>query len=80
MLSFTDNSLELKSYINEEIHRLKEGVTKLSESEEVKSDEDMSEKIQKVFSILESYKKTPFTKDMLPQFLKIQGMVEEFVK
>ena len=75
--SFADNSLELKAYINEEIHRLKGGVSVLLESEEVRSDKDMQEKTKKVLSILEGYKSKPFTKEMLPEFLKIQSLIEE---
>ena len=80
MVSFVDNNLELKAYVNEEIHRLKTGITSLVESEDVKEDKEMLEKVEKVSSILESYKKTPFSKEMLPQFLKIQGLVEEFIE
>ena len=80
VMSFVDNNLELKVYMNEEIHRLKEGIALLVESEDVKGDEEMLEKVEKVSSILESYKKTPFDKEMLPQFLKIQSLVEEFTE
>ena len=80
VVSFVDNNLELKAYVNEEIHRLKTGITSLVESEDVKEDKEMLEKVEKVSSILESYKKTPFSKEMLPQFLKIQGLVEEFIE
>lgn len=80
VMSFVDNNLELKAYVNEEIHRLKEGLASLSESEEVKGDKGMLEKVEKVSSILEGYKKAPFSKEMLPQFLKIQSLVEEFTE
>jgi len=80
VMSFADNSLELKAYVNEEIHRLKSGLASLIESKDVKGDKEMLEKAEKVSSILENYKKTPFNKEMLPQFLKIQGLVEEFVE
>ena len=76
--SFADNGLELKAYINEEIHRLKGGVSALLESDEIKSDKDMQEKTKKVLSILEGYKSKPFTKEILPEFLKIQSLTEEF--
>ena len=80
VMSFVDNNLELKAYVNEEIHRLKTGITSLLESEDVNGDKDMLKKVEKVSAILENYKKTPFSKEMLPQFLKIQGLVEEFVE
>ena len=79
VMSFVDNNVELKAYVNEEIHRLNKGVSTLSELEDVKNDEQMLQKVEKVSAILESYKSTPFNKDMLPQFLKIQSLVEEFV-
>ena len=78
VMSFADNNLELKVFINEEIHRLKSGIALLAESQDVNEDEEMLEKVNKVSSILEEYKNTPFSKDMLPQFLKIQSLVEEF--
>jgi hypothetical protein len=80
VMSFVDNSLELKAYINEEIHRLKSGVDSLMESEDFKEDKEMLKKIKEVASVLEGYKNTPFNKEVLPQFLKIQGLVEEFVE
>jgi predicted transcriptional regulator len=78
VVSFADNGVELKAYINEEIYRLNSGIQSLLEADEVKGDPEMLEKTNKVSSILEGFNKNPFDKEMLPQLLKIQSLVEEF--
>jgi HD superfamily phosphodiesterase len=51
--SFSDNGLELKIYMNEEISRLKTELTKKKKSMKVSSNKTLREKIEKVYNILD---------------------------
>ena len=75
--SFSDNDLELKIFLNEEIGRLKDGLNNSIKSEELKSDDDMLENAKKVLSKLEDYAKEDINEDMIRSVLKIQQLVQE---
>jgi hypothetical protein len=76
--SFSDNGLELKVYLNEELWRLKTALTATKEGESVKQDPDAREKIEKVFSILEDFRdKKEIDLELLETVLKTQALVEE---
>jgi hypothetical protein len=75
--SFTDNGLQLKVYLNEEIKRLKAILDKSLLIEEFVADEAMQQKAKSVISILESYKQRKPEKEMVQQVIKIQGLVSE---
>ena len=53
--SFIDNGIELKVFLNEELGRLKKVVTESMTMEEVKNDEEMSEKTKKVLEIIDDF-------------------------
>ena len=75
--SFTDNSLELKSYLNEELGRLKSGVSKLMEDKEVKGDEMLEERAKDVSALLESFGNKKIDDKMIMKVLKIQSLLSE---
>ena len=75
--SFDNNGVELKSYLNEEIGRLKEILNKATTSEEIKSDSEMLKNTQEVLTVLESYQAQPPTQEMVAQVIKIQELVNE---
>ena len=75
--SFTDNGLQLKLYLNEEIKRLKEALNKSLLIEEFVADDRMMEKAKKVLEVLEGYKKAQPQKEMVQSVIKIQGLVHE---
>ena len=75
--SFTDNSLELKSYLNEELPRLKKGVSKLMEDKEVKGDEMLEERAKDVSALLESFGNKKIDDKMIMKVLKIQSLLSE---
>ena len=54
--SFSDNGLELKAYLSEEIPRLFQKVNESLELPEIKSDKDMHDKTQQVLEILKQQK------------------------
>ena len=69
--SFADNGLELKMYLNDELGRIKEALSKSSFEGELK------DKVQKVSSIIDSFKGELINEDMLKQIMKIQQLVRE---
>jgi len=75
--SFSDNSLELKMYLNTEIGRLK---TKLAEAvnvDEISNDNDMLEKTKQIVEKLNSFAKSDVNENVLMTVLKTQSLVEE---
>ena len=76
---FGDNSLEFKVYLNEELHRLKEEVSKMSDAEDIKGDEEMQQKVASVSEKMESFKGQPIDDKMIQQVLKIQALAREIV-
>ena len=79
-MSFADNGLSLKMFLNEEIGRLREGVESSLGVDEVREDEEMRTKVQTTLSILESFKDNCLNEDLLKRVLKIQTYVNEIEK
>jgi hypothetical protein len=77
ILSFTDNGVDLKVYLNEEVGRLKEALTQALQSDEISSDGKMMEKTKSVISLLESFHKSPVDNVMIKRVLKAQQLVGE---
>jgi|TARA_Y100000034_G_scaffold116403_1_gene154702 hypothetical protein len=75
--SFSDNGLQLKTYLNEEVARLKGELKKSLLIKEFVSDKSMATKAKDVLSILDSYKTKPPGKEMVQQVIKIQSLVSE---
>jgi hypothetical protein len=71
--SFSDNGLGLKSFLNEEIGRLKEQITLLSET-------NYKDKLLQVKDKLESFSKKPIDKQMVEDVFYIQDLVAEINK
>ena len=76
---FGDNSLEFKIYLNEELHRLKTEVKKMTEAKDIKGDEEMQRKVALVSERMESFKDQPVDDKMIHQVLKIQALTGEIV-
>ena len=77
ILSFSDNGVGLKVFLNEEIGRLKKVLSTSLKMNEIKQDEDMVEKTNRVLNILEEFKNMKINKDSLMQVLKIQELARE---
>jgi len=73
--SFSDNGLELKIYLNEELGRIKEELLALLEDKET-CDEQMSKSTKKVLTILDEAKELPVNEKLLTNVMKIQQLVE----
>lgn len=75
--SVSDNGVSLKSYLNEEVSRLKERVTESLKMEEVTSDPNMVEKTQKVLEFLESLKDTKLDETVVKKVMQVQSLIRE---
>lgn len=75
--SFADNSLSLKSFLNEEISRLKNIIISNKGIDEIANDEEMVSKTKKVIELLESFSTKPMSDDLLVKILKTQELVKE---
>ena len=75
--SFSDNGVEMKYYLNEEIGNLKDKLEECKTAPEIKEDSSLKQKIDQVYSILESYKEKEIDTDLIELVLKTQDLVEE---
>lgn len=78
--SFSDNSLTLKTFLNEEIARLKVAVEQGLVLTEVSEDKDMADKTTKVIKILESFGSAQISDELLIAVLKTQELVKELTE
>jgi hypothetical protein len=72
--SFSDNGLELKTYLNEEIGRLKEKL------QQAKNNVELSEKVDQIYNILDNTKNKPIDTETLEIVLNTQELLEELEK
>ena len=75
--SFADNGLQLKTFLNEELARLKKTLAAALDIDEVNSVSNMVASAKKVIAKLEEYKNTPIDKSMIESILKTQELVKE---
>ena len=67
-------------YLNEEIKRLKDEVSKAKQSNLINSDPDMLSKTEKIIEKLDSFKNTHIDEHVLSTVLKVQSLVKETVE
>jgi len=76
--SFSDNEIELKVYLNEEVGRLKTSIKKsMLENNTINTDKVLKEKLENVYSILDSFQEKKIDTDLLETVLRTQELVEE---
>ena len=75
--SFTDNSLSLKVFLNEEITNLKNKLAEAKNLSEIKEDAEMVNKTDAVIEKLNSFSGTEINDEVLLTVLKTQNLVEE---
>jgi len=75
--SFTDNAVELKVFLNEEIPRLRKILQESLASREVVSDPLMAQNTRKVIEILGAFSSRPIDNEMVQEVLKIQNLARE---
>lgn len=72
--SFEDNGIDLKIYLNEEIGRLKKQLNNLKESN---FDEELKDKLNKVYSVLDETKNKEVDTETLEIVLSTQQLLED---
>ena len=75
--SFSDNALELKIFLNEEIPRLREQLENSLETEELSSDSEMQEKTKEIIGRLASFSREQISESLLLTVLRTQKLVKE---
>ena len=74
IISFSDNGLGLKSFLNEEIGRLKEEVSSYITND---SSNALNENFKKVKAKLDSYSKQPLSEKSVEEIFYIQDLIAE---
>lgn len=77
IVSFSDNGIALKMFLNEELSRLKAVVSDSRTLNEIASDEAMVKKTDKVVQTIDDFKERPIDRQMLMQVMKIQELAAE---
>ena len=75
--SFTDNAVGLKSFLNEEIARLKDTLERTTSDDIFAVDTEMTRKANQIVEKLDSFKKTEINDKVLLTVLKTQELVKE---
>ena len=75
--SFTDNSVELKMFLNEEITRLKKDMVNAKKVSEVKEDDEMLTKTNKIIEKLDNFANQDINEDVLLTVMRTQKLVKE---
>lgn len=78
--SFADNSLGLKSYLNEEIARLKTIVEESFNLAEIKEDTEMREKTEQIIEMLNDFSNQKVSEKLLIKVLKTQELAQELTE
>jgi len=74
--SFSDNGLEIKFYLNEEIGSLKEKLLSFQEDPSLAEEDSLKNKINEVYSLLDNYKMKEVDTDIIEIVLKTQELVQ----
>ena len=78
--SISDNGVSLKTYLNEEIDRVRGIIKNSLELKEVKEDPHMTANTNKVLVVLDSFKENQVNEALLSKFLQIQELAREVQK
>ena len=80
IVSFSDNGLGLKSFLNEEISRLKKEIGVLTENTKNTKNGAFLSKLERVLTKLNSFSKKPITEQVVKDVFYIQDLIEEVKK
>jgi hypothetical protein len=75
--SVSDNGISLKTYLNEEVGRLRDKVKTSLNTEEISSDPEMVKKTEQVLEFLDSLTETKLDEAAIKKIMQIQGLVRE---
>tara|TARA_Y100001963_G_C6708110_1_gene412913 strand:- start:263 stop:1099 length:837 start_codon:yes stop_codon:yes gene_type:complete len=77
ILSFVDNGVDIKIFLNEEIGRLRSSLQAALDMEEISLDHSMLESTQLVIDKVDCLKEKPVNKELVEEVLRIQNLVNE---
>ena len=77
IVSFSDNGLGLKSFMNEEILRLKKELVECTKKQKIAENDVFLSKTEQVLKQLEGYSKKPINENMVKEMFYIQDLVVE---
>jgi|2_EtaG_2_1085320.scaffolds.fasta_scaffold14195_2 hypothetical protein len=77
IVSFSDNGLSMKVFLNEEVGRIKRCLVEALESNLVKENTHIKEKILQVSHMVKEFKQRPIDQASLKDILKIQSLLSE---
>ena len=77
VMSFADNGLEFKIFLNEEIDRIKKELKKSLENKNICEDQSMKEKTNLILNKVGAYKDRNIDSLMIQEVLKIQSLLKE---
>jgi hypothetical protein len=77
VMSFADNGIEFKIFLNEEIERLKSSLKQSLKTKEIIEDKFLNEKTNVVLKKVEEYSKRNIDQQMVQEILKIQTLIKE---
>ena len=77
IMSFADNGVEFKVFLNEELGRIKQIVKQSLGTQEISKDSMMSNSTSQVLSIIDSFRTTPINENMIGKVLKMQNLARE---
>ena len=80
IVSFSDNGLGLKSFLNDEVGRLKEDITDVLKLKRIESNSSYKSNLNKILIKLEDFKKTPVNESMVKEIFYIQDLIHEVKK
>jgi len=75
--SVSDNGISLKTYLNEEVGRLRDKVRSSLDSKEISSDPEMVKKTEQVLEFLDSLTETKLDEAAIKKIMQIQGLIRE---
>jgi hypothetical protein len=75
--SFSDNGMDLKLYLNEEVRRLRVLVEAALTNENLVVETSTVEKVNQVLEIIDNFKQQEVDREMVERILKIQSLVKE---
>tara|TARA_R110002074_G_scaffold352650_1_gene524086 strand:- start:183 stop:635 length:453 start_codon:yes stop_codon:yes gene_type:complete len=75
--SFVDNSVEFKTFLNEEISRLKTELSKATLRKDISNDEEMTTKANEILLKLESFNRATINEKVLLTVLRVQSLIRE---
>jgi len=77
IVSFSDNGLGLKAFLNDEISRLKKEVHECTKKQKIMKNGAFLAKTERVLEKLDSYAKVPITETIVKEIFYIQDLVAE---